>query len=89
MPLLVGSGLFVGALALSRAYRLRGGRWVPGWIGGISLLALFIVFFVLQLAVSNAPWVETLFFAVVGLHVGAFLALSRIEVPGAWWQIWR
>ena len=89
MPLLLALAVFVLCLATGRAYRFAGGGWVPGWTGGIGLLALFAAFMVAMVALGNPGWLEPLFFAVVGAVVGAYLSLARPSLDGAWWQIWR
>jgi hypothetical protein len=81
--------LFTLSLLLARLYRARGGAWVPGWTGGIGLLALFAVFAIAAVAMGNPAWIEPLFFGVVGAVVGAYLSLARPTLTGAWWQIWR
>ena len=88
VPLLLLFGAFVVALAAARVYRFRGGPWVPGWTGGIGLLLLFAVFFVLMLALGAPAWLEPAFFLVVGAHVGAYISLGRQKLPGRWWQLW-
>jgi hypothetical protein len=87
--LLVLFGAFLISLTVARIYRFRTHVWVPGWTGGISLLVLVAVFFVLMLALGNPSWLEPLFFGVVGAVVGAYMSLARLRLEGAWWQIWR
>jgi hypothetical protein len=89
VPLLVAFAAFLVTLTGARIYRFRGGAWVPGWTGGIGLLALFLVFMVAMLALGNPAWLEPLFFLVVGAVIGAYLSLARPALLGAWWQIWR
>jgi hypothetical protein len=89
VPLLLALAAFLVCLASARLYRFAGGGWVPGWTGGIGLLALFGLFMVAMLALGNPGWLEPLFFAVVGAVVGAYLSLARPRLEGAWWQIWR
>lgn len=81
-------GVFVVAFVLSRAYRLVGGPWVPGWTGGIGLLMLFFVFFVSGFALAWPAWLEPAFWVVVGAWVGAYLNLAKPKL-GAWWQFWQ
>jgi hypothetical protein len=81
-------GYVVSSLA-ARGYRAATGVWVPGWIGGISLLGIFTIFAVLAVALGAPIGVEYAFFAVIGLHIGAFVGLSRRIPVGQWWQIWR
>jgi hypothetical protein len=89
VPLLVGLAAFVVAGLASRVYRLRTGIWVPGWTGGISLLVLFALFAVVAVAIGSPAWFESVFFGLVGLHVGAYLQLARTKLEGRWWQLWR
>jgi hypothetical protein len=89
VPLLLGLAAFLVCLSAARVYRFRGGGWVPGWTGGIGLLAVFAVFMVAMLALGNPAWLEPLFMAVVGAVIGAYLNLARPTLEGAWWQIWR
>ena len=79
MPLLIALAAFLVCLAAARLYRFAGGGWVPGWTGGIGLLALFAVFMVAMLALGNPGWLEPLFFAVVGAVIGAYLSLGPAE----------
>ncbi len=89
VSLLGGLAAFLASLIASRAYRCLGGRWVPGWIGGITLLILVLGFGIVAVALGAPPWIEATFFIVVGVHVGLFLNLGRQTLPGRWWQIWR
>ena len=83
-----GLAAFLVSSFVARVYRLRTGVWVPGWTGGISLLALFAVSFVVAIALGSPAWFEVLFFAVVGAHVGAYTQLARTKLSGAWWELW-
>jgi hypothetical protein len=76
------------AFVISRAYRLAGGAWVPGWTGGIGLLLLFFVFFVSGFVLGWPSWLEPAFLAVVGAWIGAYLNLAKPTL-GAWWRIWQ
>lgn len=82
-------GSFLLATLAARVVRAATGLWLPGWIGGLSLLAIFGLFFVLAIAIGAPTWWENAFFIVVGLHVGTFMTLARLRFAGAWWQIWR
>ncbi|MBM4417238.1 MAG: hypothetical protein FJ033_02835 [Chloroflexi bacterium] len=89
VSLLGGLAAFLAALIASRAYRSLGGPWVPGWIGGITLLILVLGFGVVAVTLGAPPEIEETFFIVVGFHIGLFLNLGRQRLPGRWWQIWR
>jgi hypothetical protein len=89
VPLLVGLAAFLAAGLAARVYRLRTGVWVPGWTGGISLLLIFAVFAVVAIALGSPAWFEVVFFAVVGLHVGAYVQLARTKFEGRFWELWR
>lgn len=88
MPVLILAASFIVATLVARLYRSRTGVWIPGWIGGLSLIGIFAVFAVVAVAL-NLPALENLFFAIVGAHVGTFVALARLQMEGHWWQIWR
>jgi hypothetical protein len=80
---------FLVASFVARAYRFRTDVWVPGWTGGISLLVIFALFAVVGVALGGPTWFETAFFVVVAIHVGCYLQLSRTQLQGRWWEIWR
>ena len=89
MPVLFAIGAFIAALLICRLIRVRTQLWIPGWTGGLSLLALFIVSMIAALFIGAPPWFEILFFTVVGAHIGVYMALARMQMAGAWWQFWR
>ncbi|TAK20983.1 MAG: hypothetical protein EPO26_15940 [Chloroflexota bacterium] len=89
MPFLVGLVGFLIASIVGRAYRFRGGAWVPGWIGGIGLLILFVLFAIIAVTLGAPSWIEVAFFGIVGIVVGSFLHLARPTLIGRWWEIWR
>jgi hypothetical protein len=89
VPVIYGVAAFLVASLVARLFRFRTGVWVPGWTGGISLLALFVVFFVVAVAIGAPAWLESLFFGIVGLHVGAYTQLGRTKLEGRAWQLWR
>jgi hypothetical protein len=89
MSFLYGLVAFLAASLVARGYRAWSGVWVPGWTGGISLLGLFLLFFVAAIAFGAPAWLEGVFFAIVGAHVGAYIQLGRIKFEGHWWEVWR
>ena len=89
MPLVVGLAGFVVAGLAARVFRARTGVWVPGWTGGLSLLAIFAVFAIVAVALGSPAWFELVFFGVVGIHVGAYVQLARTTFVGRWWEVWR